>query len=66
MLVPGGVAAIIRFHSGEDRLAKVVLRDGLRAGVYREVADGALRASPEERRDNLRSRSAKLRGARRG
>lgn len=66
MLAPGGVAAIISFHSGEDRLVKAAFRDGLRAGVYRTVADDALRASPEERLDNPRSRSAKLRWARRG
>ncbi|HTU17002.1 MAG TPA: 16S rRNA (cytosine(1402)-N(4))-methyltransferase RsmH [Gemmataceae bacterium] len=65
VLAPGGVAAIISFHSGEDRLVKAAFRDGLRAGVYREVAEDPLRASPEERRDNPRSRSAKLRWARR-
>jgi 16S rRNA (cytosine1402-N4)-methyltransferase len=65
-LAPGGVAAIISFHSGEDALVKAAFRDGLRAGVYLAVADAPLRASPEERWDNPRSRSAKLRWARRG
>lgn len=66
VLAPGGVAAIISFHSGEDSLVKAAFRDGLRAGVYRAVADDPLRATSEERWDNPRSRSAKLRWARRG
>lgn len=66
VLAPGGVTAIISFHSGEDRLVKAAFRDGLRAGVYRAVSEDALRASPEERLNNPRSRSAKLRWAIRG
>lgn len=66
VLAPGGVAAIFSFHSGEDGLVKAAFRDGLRSGVYQAVADAPLRASPEERLDNPRSRSAKLRWARRG
>jgi 16S rRNA (cytosine1402-N4)-methyltransferase len=65
VLAPGGVAAIISFHSGEDGLVKAAFRDGLRSGVYQAVADTPLRATPEERQDNPRSRSAKLRWARR-
>jgi 16S rRNA (cytosine1402-N4)-methyltransferase len=66
VLAPGGVAALISFHSGEDGLVKAAFRDGLRARVYRAVADNPLRATPEERWDNPRSRSAKLRWARLG
>ena len=66
VLAPGGVAAIISFHSGEDGLVKAAFRDGLRSGVYQAVADAPLRAAPEERQNNPRSRSAKLRWARRG
>jgi 16S rRNA (cytosine1402-N4)-methyltransferase len=65
VLRPGGVAAIISFHSGEDRLVKAAFRDGLRSGVYGEVADEPVRAAQEERLANPRSRSAKLRWARR-
>jgi len=65
VLAPGGRAAVISFHSGEDRLVKQAFRDGLRAGVYAAVSVDAVRAGAEERRDNPRSRSAKLRWAKR-
>lgn len=65
VLKPGGVAAIISFHSGEDRLVKTAFRDGLRAGIYSAVTADAIRPAFEERRANPRSRSAKLRWARR-
>jgi 16S rRNA (cytosine1402-N4)-methyltransferase len=61
----GGRAALITFHSGEDRLVKAAFRDGVRAGVYRRAAEEPLRASAEERLANPRSRSAKLRWAER-
>jgi 16S rRNA (cytosine1402-N4)-methyltransferase len=63
ILTPGGVAAIISFHSGEDRLVKVAFRDGYRRGVYQEISEDAIRPAFEERRANPRSRSAKLRWA---
>jgi 16S rRNA (cytosine1402-N4)-methyltransferase len=63
-LTPGGRAAIISFHSGEDRLVKSAFREGLHAGVYEEIAAEPLRASVAERQANPRSRSAKLRWAR--
>jgi 16S rRNA (cytosine1402-N4)-methyltransferase len=65
ILKPGGAAAIISFHSGEDRLVKAAFRDGLRSGVYSAVSDDPVRPAFEERRANPRSRSAKLRWARR-
>ncbi len=65
VLRPGGRAALIGFHSGEDRLVKAAFRAGLRQGVYQAVSDEPLRAGPEERLANPRSRSAKLRWARR-
>lgn len=63
-LKPGGRAAIISFHSGEDRLVKSAFRDGLREGVYARVSPDPARATSEERMRNPRSRSAKLRWAR--
>ena len=65
LLAPGGVIAVISFHSGEDRIVKAAFRDGLRAGVYSEATDEPIRASFGERGENPRSRSAKLRWARR-
>lgn len=65
VLRPGGRAAIISFHSGEDRLVKQSFRQGLRAGDYSAIADDAIRATSSERYENPRSRSAKLRWAKR-
>ncbi len=64
VLAPGGVAAIISFHSGEDRLVKTAFRAGRQAGTYAAGSDDPLRPSPEERQSNPRSRSAKLRWVR--
>jgi 16S rRNA (cytosine1402-N4)-methyltransferase len=61
----GGRTAIISFHSGEDRRVKAAFRAGLQAGVYSSIADESLRPSWEERQTNPRSRSAKLRWAKR-
>jgi 16S rRNA (cytosine1402-N4)-methyltransferase len=60
VLKPGGVAAIISFHSGEDRRVKAAFREGLRAGVYEAASDEPLMADEREERLNPRSRSAKL------
>jgi len=64
LLKPGGVIAIISFHSGEDRLVKQSFRDRRRAGRFQEIADDPIIATPEESTTNPRSRSAKLRWAR--
>ena len=64
-LNPGGVAAIISFHSGEDRRVKQAFRDGVRGGMYGKVSDEPMIADETEQRQNPRSRSAKLRWARR-
>ncbi|QIB68699.1 16S rRNA (cytosine(1402)-N(4))-methyltransferase RsmH [Aminipila butyrica] len=62
-LAPGGRVAILSFHSGEDRLVKKSFQSLFRDGVYREIADEPIRASAEERSNNGRARSAKLRWA---
>jgi 16S rRNA (cytosine1402-N4)-methyltransferase len=64
-LLPGGVAAIISFHSGEDRRVKDAFRDGIRQGIYRDVSREPIMADDAEQRANPRSRSAKLRWAQR-
>ncbi|MBC8105851.1 MAG: 16S rRNA (cytosine(1402)-N(4))-methyltransferase RsmH [Anaerolineae bacterium] len=64
-LKPGGVAAIISFHSGEDRRVKESFRDGLRGGIYADISREPIVATEIEQRENPRSRSAKLRWARR-
>ena len=64
-LNPGGRVAILAFHSGEDRRVKKSFAEGERAGFYSEIAREVVRASPEERLNNPRSTSAKLRWARR-
>jgi 16S rRNA (cytosine1402-N4)-methyltransferase len=61
----GGRAAIVTFHSGEDRLVKKAFQAGHRDGRYATIADHALRPGPEECRANPRARAAKLRWARR-
>jgi predicted AAA+ superfamily ATPase len=62
-LRPGGRAAIISFHSGEDRLVKAAFKEGLRTGLYARISDDPLRPTFGERTENPRARSAKLRWA---
>ncbi len=64
-LRPGGRAALITFHSGEDRRVKKAFEEGERAGVYTHVAREVIRASPAEQRANPRAKAAKLRWAQR-
>ncbi len=64
-LRPGGRVAVLTFHSGEDRRVKHAFARGEREGLYAGVAREVVRASARERFDNPRSRSAKLRWARR-
>jgi len=62
-LKSGGRVAILTFHSGEDRRVKHAFREGVRTDQYSSTNDEIIRAGPEERRDNPRSSSAKLRWA---
>jgi 16S rRNA (cytosine1402-N4)-methyltransferase len=62
-LRPGGRAAIISFHSGEDRLVKAAFKEGERTNVYERISEEPVRPSFGERTDNPRARSAKLRWA---
>jgi 16S rRNA (cytosine1402-N4)-methyltransferase len=62
-LKTGGRAAILTFHSGEDRRVKGSFRDGARNGTYSSVAREVIRPGAEEVRANPRAASAKLRWA---
>lgn len=62
MLAPNGVAAIISFHSLEDRLVK---RAFLERDFWQRLTAKPRMAGDEEQAQNPRSRSAKLRAARR-
>ncbi len=63
ILAPGGRAAILTFHSGEDRLVKKAFKEGKRQGVYQDVARDVIRPSAEECNRNPRARSTKMRWA---
>ncbi len=62
-LAPGGRAAFLTFHSGEDRRVKKAFQAGLRGGVYAAVADEVIRSTKDETFANRRAASAKLRWA---
>lgn len=65
VLKPGGMGAIITFHSGEDRRVKYSFRDLQRTGVYSADGRDPIVADGAEQKMNPRSSSAKLRWARR-
>ncbi|MFH1411138.1 MAG: 16S rRNA (cytosine(1402)-N(4))-methyltransferase RsmH [Candidatus Omnitrophota bacterium] len=60
-----GRICVISFHSLEDRIAKHLFRDMERTGKVRIVTKRPIVPSEEEKRQNPRSRSAKLRIAER-
>lgn len=62
-LKPGGRAAILTFHSGEDKLVKKALKQGYKEGIYFEIANDVVRPSAEECAQNGRARSTKMRWA---
>ena len=79
-LKPGGVAATISFHSGEDRICKMVFAQAAGRlteihqplcpelefkGSFKLLTKKPLRAGETEMRNNPRSRSAKLRAIKR-
>ena len=62
-LKPGGRAAILTFHSGEDKLVKKALKQGYKAGIYAEYARDVIRPTAQECTRNPRARSTKMRWA---
>ncbi|MBI3320234.1 MAG: 16S rRNA (cytosine(1402)-N(4))-methyltransferase RsmH [Candidatus Omnitrophica bacterium] len=65
VLMPGGRAVIITFHSLEDRPVKHAFQQGARGGLFRLLTKKPLCPSDEETSQNPRSRSAKLRAVER-
>ncbi len=65
-LKSGGRAAILTFHSGEDRLVKKAFEDCVAAGLCDQCNSDVIRASATEVASNPRASSAKLRWCRRG
>lgn len=60
-LASGGAIAVISFHSLEDRIIKVLFKEKEKEGAIAIVTKKPLTPSSEEIRKNPRSRSAKLR-----
>lgn len=63
VLKSGGRAAVLTFHSGEDRMVKKAFRQFYRAGIYREISEDVIRPSAEECFQNPRAHSTKMRWA---
>jgi 16S rRNA (cytosine1402-N4)-methyltransferase len=62
-LKPGGRAAVLTFHSGEDRRVKKSFEAGYRSGIFAEISHEMVRPTPAEQQANPRSAPAKLRWA---
>lgn len=63
VLAPGGRAAILTFHSGEDRLVKKSFKRFYNEGIYNDYSKDVIRPSAEECIRNSRARSTKMRWA---
>ncbi|MDO5558569.1 MAG: 16S rRNA (cytosine(1402)-N(4))-methyltransferase RsmH [Oscillospiraceae bacterium] len=63
VLKSGGRAAVLTFHSGEDRLVKQAFKSYYKEGIYSAISDGVIRPTSEECYKNPRAHSTKLRWA---
>lgn len=62
-LSSGGRAAILTFHSGEDRIVKKAFKRFYKEGIYAEIAAEVVRPTAEECVRNSRAHSTKMRWA---
>jgi 16S rRNA (cytosine1402-N4)-methyltransferase len=60
LLRPGGRAAFLTFHSGEEALVQRALQEQAARGLWRAPLEPPRKPSPEEVRENPRARSARL------
>ncbi len=65
VLKRGGRLVVISFHSLEDRIVKDAMREGAKQGYYELLVKKPVMATEEEIDRNPRSRSAKMRAAKR-
>lgn len=63
ILAKGGRAAILTFHSGEDRRVKKSFKSFYQDGIYAAIAKEVVRPSAQECNQNGRARSTKMRWA---
>ena len=63
VLKSGGRVAVLTVHSGEDRLVKKAFKQGLKEGIFSEIAEDVIRPSAEECFQNPRAKSTKMRWA---
>lgn len=63
ILAPDGRMAVISFHSLEDRIVKIFLKEEAAKGSLEILTKKPITPEPAEMEHNPRSRSAKLRGA---
>ena len=63
VLAPNGRAAILTFHSGEDRLVKKSFKQFYKEGIFSEICKDVIRPSQEECNRNSRAKCTKMRWA---
>lgn len=63
VLTPGGRAAVLTFHSGEDRLVKKAFKTFKKSGELTEISKDVIRPTKEECARNPRAKSTKMRWA---